>query len=224
MAFAALTLLGESPKKPEGFRTDGRSWHFEWLFENRTHFPYGDWKRLEFPPPPVVEQGKVPPESIARVAISDLPKSLERVCTEEKNNYHRLLWRAYHLAGNSTIGRPWKEVENVLDRQRLTESDNDEGTTRHYYLHKKNAYTTPKGLSHDLIFVFLVFDESSEDKPTVSLVRRVEATLITQINKRFADVARTNPYPAGTVAAKAFEAAVVANAAKSCPVVQKVEI
>ena len=46
-AYAALMLLGESPKKPQGYVSNSSSFVFKTGFENRTYFPFGDWKRIE---------------------------------------------------------------------------------------------------------------------------------------------------------------------------------
>ena len=47
-AYLALTLLGEKyTKPPQPFYPDIRSFEFSTGFENRTYFPYGNWKRLK---------------------------------------------------------------------------------------------------------------------------------------------------------------------------------
>jgi hypothetical protein len=46
-AYSALTLLGESTEKPEGYYPDPFLWLFEVGFERPASFPYGDWKRLD---------------------------------------------------------------------------------------------------------------------------------------------------------------------------------
>jgi hypothetical protein len=224
MAFAALSLLGDSPEKPEGLSAEGFPGVFKFYFENRLEFPYGDWKRLEFPPPPPVVLGTVPPESIARVALADLSKSLERVCTEEKDNYHRLLWRAYHLGWNSTIGRSWVEVKKALEDQGATHlsTSKHEWGDWHSYRVKKNGYVTSKGLAHDLVLQFRVSDDSEESK--VARVGHVHAKLFTEIKKPFAEFARSKPYPADTIVAKALAEANVAEAAKSGPILERIEI
>src|SRR5262249_47370659 len=137
-----------------------------------------------------------------------------------------LLWCAHHLAHNSVIGRPWADVGPVLDRQRATKLRSDEYQlgTAHTYRMKRNGYTTPVGIAHDLVVVFHVGGEPSEDKPTVPRVFGVDVRLEAMINKRFAEFATTKPYPAGTVAAKVLEAQAAIDAAKSCPILQNIEI
>jgi hypothetical protein len=44
-AYFALKLLGESPKRPEGFYPEPLLPLFSIGFEERGYFPYGDWKR-----------------------------------------------------------------------------------------------------------------------------------------------------------------------------------
>jgi hypothetical protein len=226
MAFTALALLGESAPRPEGYWGDWLPWQFGEWFENRLKFPYGDWKRLDFPAPPTEKQGTVPPESIARVTVADLPKSLEQVCSEEKANYHRLLWRAYHLAHNSAKGRPWADVGPVLDRLQVTRlsSNNYQLGTAYSYRMKPKGFTTANGLAHDLVVVFHVGDESTEDKPTVRRVFRVDVNLVATVKKPFAELARAKPYPRDTIAVKVLEAPGAIDAAKSCPIVEKIEI
>lgn len=47
-AYTALTLMGESPQKPEGYDSEQLfSFIFSVGFEHRSYFPYGDWKRIE---------------------------------------------------------------------------------------------------------------------------------------------------------------------------------
>jgi hypothetical protein len=46
-AYSALRLLGESPKKPEGFQPNATTRFSLVGFESRVYFPYGDWKRDE---------------------------------------------------------------------------------------------------------------------------------------------------------------------------------
>jgi hypothetical protein len=46
-AYSALTLLGNTPQKPEGFYPNASPWLFYVGFESRTYFHYGDWKRVE---------------------------------------------------------------------------------------------------------------------------------------------------------------------------------
>lgn len=46
-AYAALQLLGETPEQPEGFHRRALPWLFMVGFEERAHFPHGDWKRIK---------------------------------------------------------------------------------------------------------------------------------------------------------------------------------
>lgn len=224
MAYTALTLLGESPKKPDGYRDDSAPWQPESFFENRARFPFADWKQLNFAPSKL-KPGTVPPEAVAQVAPADLPKAWEKICAEEKNNYHRLLWRAYHLTANSTVGRPWKEIERVLDPKRLTQNEVVfEESTFAGYLIKKGAYVSPGGLTHDLIAEFTSFVEASTSKPGVAVVERLNVRLVAKINKPFADIARSKPFPADTVAAETIGNGFVAKAAKTCPILEEIDI
>jgi len=46
-AYLTLTLLGEKVEKPEPYYPGIRSFEFSTGFENKTYFPYGNWKRLD---------------------------------------------------------------------------------------------------------------------------------------------------------------------------------
>jgi hypothetical protein len=47
MAYVALKLIGESPKKPQGYDPDYFLWECYHGFENERIFPNGDWKKLK---------------------------------------------------------------------------------------------------------------------------------------------------------------------------------
>ena len=243
-AYAALTLAGESPRKPEGYRVDAIPWQFEAFFENRGKFPYGNWKRLEFPARPPVKLGTIPPESIARVGVADLASAIDRVCLEEKANYQRLLWRVHHLTGNSLLGRPWQEVESMLKRQGATQMRqiNDQYGCSYMYLFKKDAYVTPIGLAHDLEMIFDVRVHVLENKPSLACVADASEKLVATVNEPFLEFAQSKPYPARSIVMNTLQAVQdedaaqmlfpqselradgVANEIASCPILSKVEI
>jgi hypothetical protein len=224
MAYTALTLLGESPRKPDGYRDDSVPWQPKSFFENRNRFPFGDWKRLEFAPGKF-RPGIVPPEAVAQVAPADLPKAWQTICAEEKNNYQRLLWRVYHLTTNSTRGRPWKEVQRALDRKRLTQApDVEQNSAFARYVVKQAVYGIGAGLPHDLVLTFELFVENDKAEKSIPLVERVDVRLVGPVGKAFMGIARAKLYPAGTVAARLIGDREVVNAAKKWPIVERFDI
>jgi hypothetical protein len=104
----------------------------------------------------------------ADTTVPNLANVLRQIASEERDCYHRLLWRAYHLTKNSMEGQRWDEVAEALAKQGLTPTR--PWNTRETY--GQVEYTVPgagykaEGQVHNLYVRFYISKEISETTPT----------------------------------------------------------